>query len=168
MIFSQCAPRTARASTASLRVVGEGVLCGAVSSNAHRWGALSRPNGGLFLRVPLREHLHLPAWICNCARVQRPHAGTILTRRHNALITTRQELTHTPPIGGAERRARKRASSWSARSRREDNFDTPARGCGRQRSAVPNLVGRRVGCPRRPRQASDQGDPRLSGAKERC
>ena len=105
---------------ASPHVVGEGVLCGAVSSNAHRWGALSRPNGGLFLRVPLREHLHLPAWICNCARVQRPHAGTILTRRHNALITTRQELTHTPPIGGAERRARKRASSWSARSRRED------------------------------------------------
>jgi hypothetical protein len=34
----------------------EDVLCGAVSSHARRWGALSRPNGGLLLRVPLRGH----------------------------------------------------------------------------------------------------------------
>src|SRR6266853_1645855 len=33
-----------------------GVLCGAVSSHARRWGALARPNGGLLLRVPLRGH----------------------------------------------------------------------------------------------------------------
>src|SRR6266404_6024048 len=39
---------------ASLLVVGEGVLCGAVSSHARRWGALARPNSGLLLRVPLR------------------------------------------------------------------------------------------------------------------
>src|SRR6266478_6608811 len=52
---------------ASLLVVGEGVLCGAVSSHARRWGALARPKGGLLLRVPLRGHPHLPTQICNCS-----------------------------------------------------------------------------------------------------
>src|SRR6266850_901150 len=42
------------------RSVGEGVLCGAVSSHARRWGARARPNGGLLLRVPLRGLPHLP------------------------------------------------------------------------------------------------------------
>jgi hypothetical protein len=82
MIFSLCARRTARASTASLRVVGAGVLCGAVSSNAHRWGALSRPSGGLFLRVPLRGHLHVPAQICNCTRAHRGRPQPALSPGH--------------------------------------------------------------------------------------
>src|SRR5882762_3909498 len=51
---------------ASLLVVGEGVLCGAVSSHARRWGALARPNGGLLLRVPLRGHPHLPGQPRKC------------------------------------------------------------------------------------------------------
>jgi len=53
-------------------------------------------------------------------------------------------MTHTPSIGGAERRARKRASSWSKVSWREDGFDI-RRGVVLRQGAAPNLCGKEGG-----------------------
>src|SRR5258706_15351945 len=74
----------------SLVVVGEGVLCGAVSSHARRLGALARPNDGLFLRVPLRGHPHLPAERRKCVGSEMRSPALI----RSCVVATKDEILH--------------------------------------------------------------------------
>src|SRR5258706_10401008 len=82
-------------------VVGEGVLCGAVSSHARRWGALARPNGGLLLRVPLRGHPHLPISVASAWGVRTRSTGLIHCNRSHQQTRCLTESWRRSSAGGA-------------------------------------------------------------------
>jgi len=75
--------------------------------------------------------------LCMCMRVKRARFGVVLRPGDSRAITNAGGVTLIPTIGGAERRARKRASSWSMGVLGEGCFDICE--VGANPSAVSNL-----------------------------
>jgi len=153
-------PSLASLRPASVHVVGEGVLFGAVSSHARRWGAPARPNGGLLLRVPLRGHPHLPSQVCNYSGFA-PSVSAVHSNVRRAVRSRSPRGEHGMP--SFARRANAVGDGSAARSNRSARVrrEGDALGCaGLRGKADWVLVGRFA-------KRSARRRPRLSGAKER-